>query len=333
VTQPIAPPKRIYFGGRSKTPLPWTPMPFMEEYLLELENGEEPRSAEYLRPVKVGLSHFATFAATEDVRHPGEIKREHILRFQAYLNSITQQNGNPLSLAYRQQLMKYVRGWVNWLEDVRHIDSNPWFRIRIGRVAKLPKPLEPDEVASLFSAHRTQAFSIPPFSFHRREVILVLLFAWGLRIHELQALNVSNMDMRLDAVTVRNKGGGSKQEPYGVELKGVVQRWLSVRAKNADFAEDALVIDQGGNRLSIAMIRKIVTECGTRAGLSINPHRLRDTFGTTMLDHDVEVERIMKMMGHTQRAQTLAYSRVNDPKVLESHERVMGPLVNKLLSS
>jgi len=107
-------PKRIYFGGKSKKPLPWHPLPFMEEYLENLEIDE--RASEYLRPIKVGLSHFATFAATQDdIQHPNEIKREHILRFQAYLTTVTQENGRALSLAYRQQLMKYVRGWVNWL--------------------------------------------------------------------------------------------------------------------------------------------------------------------------------------------------------------------------
>jgi integrase/recombinase XerD len=323
-------PKRVYFGGKSKTPLPWNPLPFMEEYLQNLAVDE--RASEYLRPVKVGLSHFATFAAAEGIKHPNEITRAHILRFQAYLTSLTQQTGAPLSLAYRQQLMKYVRGWVNWLVEVPYIDTNPWIRIRIGRVAKQPKPLEDDDLAALFDAHRRGAFRIPPFPFHRREVILVLLFAWGLRIHELQSLNVAQLDQRLEFVTVRNKGGGTKPEPYGDELKGVVRRWLSVRAKNARFDEDALLIDQSGNRLSIAMIRKIVTECGTSAGLSINPHRLRDTFGTTMLDHDVPVERIMVLMGHTQRSQTMAYSRVNNPKVKESHDAVMTPLINKLLS-
>jgi site-specific recombinase XerD len=114
-------------------------------------------------------------------------------------------------------------------------------------------------------------------------------------------------------------------------MKQVVQRWVGHRASHAVIGEDALLIEQGGGRLSIGMIRKIVTELGQRAGVPINPHRLRDTFGTTMLDHDVEVERIMKMMGHTQRAQTLAYARVNPPKVKESHDAVMNPELRRLL--
>ena len=322
------------FGGKSPKPIPWEPLPHMEEWIENLVADEITQA--YIRSAKVGLAHFALFAKGEGIKHPDEIERHHILRFQAYLVDARKQDGEPLTLSYRQQLMKYVRAWVNWLQAVEHIDHNPWVRIRIGRVAKKPKPLEDDEIALLFDAHKKQAFSIAPFFYHRREVIMVLLYAWGLRLHELQSLTVASMDMRLEWVTVRNKSragsaNSTKVLPYGQDLKQIVARWLAVRSKHAVAGEDALFIDQQGHPLSAHMIRKIITELGLKAGITINPHRLRDSFATTMLDHDVEVERIMKMMGHTQRSQTLAYARVNDRKIAESHEAVMTPLINKLL--
>jgi integrase/recombinase XerD len=306
----------------------------MEEWLENLEAEEVTEG--YIKPAKVGLAHFATFCATQNIQHPDEITRQHILRFQTYLTKITKQDGEPFSLSYRKQLQKYVRNWINWLYEVEHIDKNPWVRIKVGKVDKQPKPLEDDEIALLFDTHKQQAFSIKPFYYHRRETMLVLLYGWGLRLHELQSLTVTAMDMRLDYVTVRNKSrrgsaNSTKAMPYGDELKAVVQRWLRVRATKAIVGEDALFIDQNGAPLSAHSMRKIITDLGRRAGISINPHRLRDTFGTTMLDHDVPVERIMKLMGHTQRSQTLAYSRVNDHKLKESHDQVVTPLIHKLL--
>lgn len=327
-------PERPLFGGKSPAPLPWNPLPHMEEWLDNLTAEEV--SEGYIRSAKVGLAHFATFCAAEDIQHPGEITRQHILRFQTYLTTVIKQNGEPLSLSYRKQLMKYVRNWVNWLHGVEHIDTNPWVRIRVGRVDKKPKPLEDEEIALLFDTHKQQAFSVPPFFYHRRETMLVLLYGWGLRLHELQSLTVAAMDMRLDYVTTRNKSrqgsaNSTKVLPYGDELKNVVQRWLRVRSTKATVGEDALFIDQSGRPLSAHVMRKIITDLGRRAGVPINPHRLRDSFGTTMLDNDVPVEQIMKMMGHTQRAQTLAYARVNDHKIKESHDQVVNPLINKLL--
>lgn len=316
------------FGGKAPEALAWHPLPFMQEYLDNLE--VDGRAATYLRSVKLGLTRFAIFLEGEKIKHPGEITRSHILRYQAHLSAL-ENAGQPLSVSYRQQMMKYARGWINWLLEVEHIDTNPWIRIRVGRVTKKPKPLEDDEVDALFAYHRQQAFAIPPFYYHRREVILVLLLGWGLRIHELRSLTVTKLDMRLDWIVVRNKGGGEKVLPWADEMKQVVQRYLNHRAKFAQAGEDALLIDQRGNALSEDMVRRIVTECGQHAGVDINPHRLRDTCGTTLLDNDVPIERIMKILGHTQRSQTLAYSRVNEPKVKESHDAVMNPLFQRLL--
>jgi site-specific recombinase XerD len=328
-TAPDPPLGNPYFGGKAPQPLPWNPLGHMQEFLDNLEADEA--AYNYRRVVKVGLSHFANHCRAEGLKHPGEIERAHLLRFQTYLQDLTKPNGEPYALSYRQQLMKYVRSYINWCADIGYIDANPWHRIKVGQATKKPNPLEDEEIATLFAAHRNQAFQIAPFVFHRREVILVLLYAWGLRIHELASLTCSQMDLRQDWVSVRNKGGKRKTEPYGLMLKQVIQRWMVVRARHATPGEDALLIGAEGQALSIQMIRKIVTDLGLRAGVPVNPHRFRDSFGTTMLDHDVEVERIMAMMGHTQRRQTLAYSRVNNPKLAESHDRVMTPLLGKLL--
>ena len=304
----------------------------MEEYLENLEL--DGISKQYRLMARTALSRFARFAKTMGVTEPDEIQRTHIVHFQEFLRQERwgDNNDQPLAVSTQQQQMKYLRTWINWCEDLGYLSTSPWVRIKIGRQRKKPKPLEEDEVAALFGAHTRQAFSIPPFRFHRREVILTLLYGWGLRINELQALNVSNLDLRLDYVTVRNKGGGTKTLPYNAEMKQVVQRWLRQRAKHAIVGDDALVIDQQGKRLSIQMMRNIITDLGASAGVAVNPHRLRDTFGTTMLDNDVPVERIMAMMGHTQRSQTMAYSRLNDHKVKESHDEVMTPILNDLLT-
>jgi site-specific recombinase XerD len=289
------------------------------------------KSEGYISSAQLALAHFSNFCAEEGLKHPDEIERHHILRYQAYLTHLRKENGDPFTLSYRQQLMKVLRNWINWLDDLDYITQNPWHRIRVGRTPKKPKPLEDEEIAALFDAHLRAAFSMSPFYYHRREVILVLLYGWGLRLHELTALSVSNMDMRLDFVTAINKGGGTKVLPYGNEMKDVVQRWLIQRGKNAVPEVDSLLIDSQGRTLSNKMVYKIITELGQRAGVQINPHRLRDSFGTKLLESDVPVERIMKMMGHTQRSQTLAYARVNDQTLKASHDEVMQPLIKKLL--
>lgn len=324
VSNPAIETKRANFPeGFSLPPVEYQPMPFMDEYLYEM--GVNDKSHDYVRKVKVGLAYFATFCSKINVAHPGQVERAHLLQFQGWLG----QQGWKKS--YQIQQLKYIRAWFNWMEEVRYNPENPWYRIRVGRVEKVPNPLSDDELATLFEAHRQDAFKLPPFRYHRREVILTLLYAWGLRIHELHALNTANMDVRLDFVRCINKGGTSKTLPYGPALKSVYLRWASVRSKYAQVGEDALIIDDTGSRLSIQRTRAIVVDLGARCGMDIHPHQLRDTCGTHLLDSDMELERVQRILGHSTVNQTLAYSRVNDRKVKEAHERAMTPRLQVLL--
>jgi integrase/recombinase XerC len=299
----------------------------MDEYLEDLRASD--KNTDYIRQVRSGLHHFAEFLRGEGVLSPEEITRMHLVRFQAHCNERVA--SGEWKKSYSIQMIKKVRAWINWLDDVGYITTNPWQAIRVGTVKKQPKPLEDGDVEILFEAHRRTAFQTDPFIFHRREVILTLLYAWGLRIHELEALNVSNMDMRLDRVTARNKGGGTKREPYTPQIKQIVSRWLNQRVKHAEHGEDALLITTAGTRLSKEQIREIVTDLGKSCGVKINPHRLRDTCGTHLLDSDVPAERVQQILGHSDLKQTLAYSRVNEKKVFESLQDAMDPRLNLLL--
>lgn len=314
------------FKASKAAALTFAPMMYMDEYLEQ--KIAEGRNMDYVRQMRNSLSHFADFMRQEKVLHPEEITRIHIVRFQGYAK-----DREGWSERYVVQLMKCVRGWVLWMVELGYLTHNPWAAIRVGQVKKQPKPLEDEDLDILFSAHRRGAFNTNPFLYHRREVILCLLYAWGLRIHELEALNVSNMDTRLNFVTARNKGGTTKSLPYTDEIKRVVMRWLNQRARHAIHGEDALLINSNGGRLPKEQIREIVTELGKSCGVKINPHRLRDTCGTNLLDDDVPIERVAAILGHTNINQALAYSRVNNKKVFESVESSMDPRLFSLIGN
>lgn len=315
------------FARSKAATLDFRPMMFMEEYIEGLY--AEGKNPDYIRQVRSGLHHLAEYLRTENVLSPEEITRLHIVRYQANCNSRVDQG--EWTKSYSIQMLKKARAWINWMDQLGYITANPWQSIRVGTVKKQPKPLEDEDVETLFRAHRRNAFSMDSFIFHRREVILTLLYSWGLRIHELEALNVAGMDMRLDYVVARNKGGGTKRLPYTDEIKRVVLRYLNQRGRHADRAEDALLITTNGSRLSKEQVRDIVTSLGKECGVAINPHRLRDTCGTHLLDSDVPAERVQKILGHSQLSQTLAYSRVNDKKVYESLTLAMDPRLSSLL--
>lgn len=330
----LAPVAKLPFGGRGPRKMDWDhPLPHMQEFLDELASGDGARSQDYVRMVRVALMHFSNFAHEEGIKHPAEIERAHVLRFQAYLTTVrSTRTGQPLKQQYRIQMLKYLRNWINWMKDLDLVDGDPWVRIHVGRVKKQPKPLTPGEVVELFGAHRAQSFSLTPFVWHRRGVILTLLLGWGLRIHELASLNVSQMVPVVDFVTVPNKGGDTKTLPYSKAMKGEVLRWLTHRARNARHGEDALLITQTGERLPIARIRTIVEEIGQRANVALTPHRLRDTFCTIALEAGMTIEDAMKLSGHKSRTMFMGYADIRNQRLAEEHAKHINPLLDQLLT-
>lgn len=306
--------------------LAYDPLPHMDEYLLEKEAMG--RTHDYVRVLKNSLTHFADYCKSEGIVHPLEITRPHLIRYMAIVNS------NPnWSASYRTANMQRVRCWVLWLANVGYISADPWVNIKLGKQPKLPKPLEDDELALLFATHRQDAFNTTPFLFHRREIVLCLLYGWGLRVHELEALNMTNFDARSNFVICRNKGGGSKKLPFTPEMKRIFQRWSAVRSQYAVPEEDALIINIQGKRLRKNQISDQIAALGVKAGVRVNAHRLRDTCGTNLLDSNMPVERVMKILGHTSTKRTLEYSRVGDRQVAESHEAAMDPRLSLLFRS
>lgn len=311
-----------------KEKAPWNPLPHMNEYLLELEG--QLRSPDYIRKIKCSLGYFSETLREDGISHPDEIERAHVVRHQGWVNEKV--TSEEWAKSYAHQQMVYIRGWCNWLEEVQYIEVNPWRRIRLKGYAKEPRPLSDEAIQALFETHRHAAFSMPPFYWHRREVIITLLYGWGLRIHELQAMDSKQFQPNNDFVRITQKGDTKKSLPYIHPIKKVVQRWLRVRSHYGIPEDDALLIDKSGSRLTIRQIRNIVTDLGKDAGVDVNPHRLRDSFGTYSINNGMEVERISKVMGHTKREMTLAYAEVADKAVYDSHERVMGDHLGDLLT-
>lgn len=301
---------------------PWNPLPHMDDYLEEL--GTEEKAPSYIRMVKLGLRFFSDYLREQGITHPEEVTRMHIVRFQGALGEmVNPETQEAYALSYRSKIMAYVKGWFTWMEEAEILEESPWVRIRVPRVPKKSKPLENDDVVSLFETHRKQAFTMDPFDFHEREVVLVLLYSWGLRAHELCSLNLSQMDLAAEAVKVRNKGGTQKVLPYGEVEKTAISRWVRHRARYANRDEDALLVTRQGVRMNPKRVWTIITNLGNRAGVDVNPHRFRDTLGTKLLDNDVPVEIIMKILGHTTRSQTMAYARLNDPVIARAHGAVI----------
>lgn len=319
------PPTPLYgaFAAAKATALNFQPMPAMQEFLDQL--AAEGRAAGHIRLCRAALHHLTENMRTQNILVPQDIRRENLILFQGWVNN---QAWKP---SYRVELLKKVKHWLSWLVEIHYIQATPWFGIRTGTTVKTPKPLSADELAELFARHRQDAFSTTPFVYHRREAILVMLYGWGLRIHELCALEVGDLSLEKKFVRAINKGGTYKTLPYLDEIKMSWRRYETWRARVAKPSELGAFINRSGNRMRTSDVWEVVHNLGEAAGVHVNPHRFRDTCATRLLDEDMAVERVAMLLGHATIKTTLGYGRVNDHKVAEALDGAMSTHLNGLI--
>lgn len=306
--------------GIGREPLRFEPMPYMEEYLEHLRSRLLSRA--YIHMVRVGLIHFSHYCQERNLNHTENIKRSDIVGFVSWIGQKEWKD------TYQSSLQYYVRTWLNWCAENEYLEhGSPWVRIPIKQPRRPLNPITPTEVSAVFLAHRRQAFRLTPFVFHRREVILALLFGWGLQVAELEALNLANMDLRLPSVTIRR----GKILPYPLPLKEVIQRWVNVRPQHAEYGEDALLINFQGKRLTSHRIREIVTASGTRAGVDLSPRDLRDSHALELVDAEISINHIAKLLGNKNLEGAKHYASHRDEKIAQSHAKAMNARLRSLL--
>jgi site-specific recombinase XerD len=151
------------------------------------------------------------------------------------------------------------------------------------------------------------------------------LYGSGLRVSELCGLRTGDIDIADRMVTVWGKGGRQRRVPMSVPAREAVRRWLADgRPAMATGASppDAVFLNQRGNRLGTRDVRRILER---RSRSPVNPHALRHSFATHLLDGGADLRVVQELLGHSSLRTTQVYTHVSKDRLLsvygESHPR------------
>jgi site-specific recombinase XerD len=247
-----------------------------------------------------------------------------------------------LSASTVNQYLAGVRSYVRWAKSSGKIEHNPTNGIKM--VKQMPSPprwLERTEQFALLRAAQ-EAMQLgrlraqgrlghPGVIWSRRDnAILVMMLNSGLRLSEVEALNLSDIEIKERSGSVHVRQGKGRKErtvPLNHDARKALQQWLEVRPEEQDADDDepskALFLSQTGGRLSARSISYTIGKLADKADLKdVTPHTLRHSFAKNLVDAGVTLEKVATLLGHDNLETTRIYTRPSEADLQAATERV-----------
>lgn len=226
-----------------------------------------------------------------------------------------------VSLGYaRSSIMRKVstlRIFLRWLTKENIIDHDPLPRQGVmKREIRLPRFLSKEEIYKLLQSPDTsKSLGI------RDRAILELLYATGLRVSEINKLNVVDIDLGTCELRVLGKGMKQRSVLMGISARDALELYLKEVRPNLECKDSykALFLNRYGTRLSSRSIQQKIRYYSTKAALrdGIHTHTLRHSFATHMLDGGADLRIVQDLLGHSSPGTTQIYTHVTQSKAKE----------------
>ena len=276
--------------------------------------AERDLSPNTIRAYTSDLDQFREWAARSGVKTLAGIDRTILRRYVAFLG---ERRYARRSIARKASV---IRSLLEWAVVDGQIAATPALDLAVPRLDRpLPKVLRASEAAQLCE--------LPPDDDPvglRDRAILELLYGSGLRVGELCALDVDEIDLASNAITVTGKGRKQRRVP----LSGPGRRALDtyIRSARAAFMSEtsdaALFLNKRGTRLNPRSVRAVISKYLRAEGLDpVNPHALRHSFATHLLDGGADLRAVQELLGHESLATTQVYTHVSSERLKAVYEQ------------
>jgi integrase/recombinase XerC len=285
------------------------------ERFLRSMAGERDLSPETIRSYASDLRQFREFIEErfgfEDV---GDVERPHIRSFVSHLH---ERGYGSRTVARKLSCLKSL---FKYLERRGHVKKNPAEGIKSPRLERrLPAILSFDEAKDLMTAPKGSGILSL-----RNRAMLELLYGAGLRASELCSLDMADIDMYAEVIKVKGKGRKERLLPVGRKAKAILGNYLR-RRKELLKAQDveAVFLSKLGTRLTTRSLQRIVRRSilTVSATSGTNPHVLRHTFATHMLEMGADLKAIQDLLGHSSLSTTQIYSHVTRERLKSVYKR------------
>ncbi len=248
------------------------------------------------------LTHFHIWCEQHksplaEITQSGPIRR--------YLSDSHRQGLSAISL---QRRLSCLRRFYQYRLKQGLCAQDPTTGVRAPKAQRrLPASLDVDQMAQLMQLPGQESAD------YRDRAILELLYATGLRLSELVALNASDLRQHHGILKVTGKGSKQRQVIIGRQADQAIQSWLQRRDTMATDDEVAAFVGQRGRRLSQRSIQRMVQQRAIQQGMPrhVHPHMLRHAFASHLLASSGDLRAVQDLLGHADINTTQIYTHLD----------------------
>jgi integrase/recombinase XerC len=245
----------------------------------------------------------------------------HVIRNYVYSLNIK----NKSSSVARK--LSALRTFFKFLEQESLVEQNPMGSISMPKQEQhIPVFLSVDEVFALLEIP-----GIDETFGARDRAMLELLYSTGMRVSELVACNMANLDFDTEMVRVRGKGNRERLVPIGEQAIKALREYFiqrDVQLKNRlqqgkKFDGEAVFLNSRGSRITTRSVERLIADYGRKAGIDkpVTPHVLRHSFATHLLEMGADMRSVQELLGHASLSTTQKYTHLDMVHLMKVYDK------------
>lgn len=218
-----------------------------------------------------------------------------------------------------------VRTFLGWATRTGRIPVDPSLRLAApSRTGSLPEVLKQGQASALLDVAAVASDDEDPVHLRNRAA-LELLYASGIRVGELTALDVDDVDLTTGVVRVMGKGGKERTVPFGAPAREALAAWLERGRPQlaTEYSGPALLLGRRGRRADQRQIRETVHRLLAEVpdAPDLGPHGLRHSAATHLLEGGADLRLVQELLGHASLATTQVYTHVSVDRLKQSYRQ------------
>lgn len=278
----------------------------LDDYSKYMKN-EKKLSNNTLKAYIRDINSFSEYLKEKSHESIVEVNKTVIITYLLYL----QRKGKTASTISRN--LSGIRCLFQFLLNYNYIGVDPTLNLKAPKgERKSPKILSIEEIDLLLSLPDTSSYKGC-----RDKAMLELLYGTGMKVSEINGLNLEDIDFGIRCVNIKNKNNVRRAPVNELSLYCIKNYIKRCRSDAKD--KDPLFINCNGNRLTRQGFWKVLKTYANESKIdqNITPQVLRNSFAVHLLNNGADVKSLQEILGHSDINTTNIYCNKTNKRSLE----------------